>query len=170
MIDYGHTCLLIFAQDTWKENYKKKFLKEIKTKFNASMNIDEIDVWGEIEQIPLFDPNHPEVNDKPCELCYPLSEVFLKKKGHNNGFILFSHNILGWEGMKYFLLYILGESNVKKIHYLELDQFSYLISTKNRIPEILNALKEKKVNRSSFFDLFEKEKIEFSTLYEIVKY
>lgn len=170
MIDYGHTCLLIFAQGTWKENYKKRFLKQIKDKFLSQMNIDEIDLWGEFEQIPLFDPNNPEANDKPCELCNPLSEIFLKKKGQNDGFILFSHNILGWKGMKDFLLYILGDTNVKKILYLELDQFSYLTSTKNRITPILNDISEKKVNRSAFFDLFEKEKIEFSTLYEVVKY
>ncbi len=170
MIDYGHTCLLIFAQGTWKENYRMRFLKKIKAKFITSMKIDDIDLWGENEQIPLFDPNHPEANDNPCELCDPLSEIFLKKKGQNDGFILFSHNVLGWDGMKDFFLYILGESNVKKIYYLELDGFSYLVSTKDRIPEILNALKEKKVNRSTFFDLFEKEKIEFSIIYEILKY
>ncbi len=170
MIDYGHTCLLIFAQGIWKENYKNRFLKEIKSKFMASMNINENDLWGEYEQIPLFDPNSPEVNDKPCELCNPLAKVFLKKMGQNRGFILFSHNILGWKGMKDFLLYLLGDFNVKKIHYLELDQSSYLTSTKKRIPQIINNINEKKLNRTAFFDLFEKEKIEFSILYEIVKY
>lgn len=170
MIDYGHTCLLIFAQDTWKENYKKKFLKEIKTKFNASMNIDEIDAWSEIEQIPLFNPNHPEANDLPCELCIPLYEILEEKRGTNEGFILFSHNILGWKGMENFLFFVLGEDKVKKIYYLELDSNSYILGISDKIPEIIQNVKYVEINRSTFFDLFEKEKIEFSILYEIVKY
>jgi hypothetical protein len=134
------------------------------------MDIDDIDLWSEIEKIPLFDPKIPEENHKPCELCHFLYDIFEKEKGQNEGLILFSHNILGWKGMKNFLLFVLGEVNVKKIYYLELDGSSYLISTKDRIPEIIKNIKQKKVKTSIFFDLFDKEKIEFSTLYEVLKY
>ena len=157
MIEYGHVCLLIFAQGTWKENYKMKLFKNVKKSFLENMDIDEIDEFAEIVQIPPFDPKFPGDNDRPCELCYPLYDIFEEKKGTNEGLILFSHNILGWKGMKNFLLYVLGESNVKKIYYLELDWSSYLTSTKDNIPQILDALKEKKINRTNFFDLFEKE-------------
>jgi len=170
MIEYGHVCLLIFAQDTWKENYKKRLLKEVKNKFISNMDIDDVDLWSEIEKIPLFNPKTPEENHKPCELCYSLYDIFEKEKGNNDGIILFSHNILGWKGMKNFLLFVLGGVNVKKIYYLELDQSSYLISTKKRISIIIKNIKPRQVIRSIFFDLFDKEKIEFSTLYEVVKY
>ncbi len=170
MIDYGHMCLLIFAQGTWKDNYKKRLVREVKNKFISNMDIDDVDLWSEIEKIPLFNPKTPEENHKPCELCYSLYDIFEKEKGNNDGIILFSHNILGWKGMKNFLLFILGEVNVKKIYYLELDQSSYLISTKKRISTIIKNIKPKQVNRSVFFDLFDKEKVEFSILYEVVKY
>ena len=42
MIEYGHICLLIFAQGTWKENFKKKLLKDVKREFLANMDIDEL--------------------------------------------------------------------------------------------------------------------------------
>ena len=137
MIDYGHMCLLIFAQGTWKENYKKKLLKEVKNKFISDMDIDDIDFWSEIEKIPPFNPKNPEGNHKPCELCYSLYDFFEKKKGNNDGIILFSHNILGWKGMKNFLLFVLGEVNVKKIYYLELDQSSYMIVLKKEFQQLL---------------------------------
>lgn len=170
MIDYGHMCLLILAQGTWKENYKKRLLIEVKNKFLSNMDIDEIDLWNEIEKIPLFNPKRPEGNNKPCELCHSLYGIFEKEKGQNDGVILFSHNILGWKGMKDFLLFILGEINVKKIYYLELDQSSYTTDINKRIPEMIKNIKPKQVNRSNFFDLFDKEQIEFSTLYEVLKY
>ncbi len=54
MIDYGHLCLLIFAQGTWKESYKNKLLDQIKKNFLSNMNIDDIDVWNEINKSPLL--------------------------------------------------------------------------------------------------------------------
>jgi len=170
MIEYGHTCLLIFAQGTWKENYKKRILKQVKNNFIRNMDIDDVDLWSEIEKIPLFNPKNPGKDDKPCELCYALNEIFENKKGENEGLILFSHNILGWEGMRNFLLFILGETKVKKILYLELDPSSYLIGIEKKIPKILRNLKEKQMKRSDFFDLFDTQKIESSILYEVVKY
>ncbi len=170
MIEYGHICLLLFAQGTWKEHYKNKLFKKVKDKFISSMHIDEIDVWSEIQQIPLFNPKNPEGIHKQCELCYSLYEIFEKEKDQNDGLILFSHNILGWEEMKSFLLFVLGEVKIKKIYYLELDWTSYLISTKKKISSIIENIKPKQVNRSAFFDLFDKEKIEFSTLYKVLKY
>ncbi|MFX0072822.1 MAG: hypothetical protein ACFFAO_17220, partial [Candidatus Hermodarchaeota archaeon] len=121
MIDFGHVCLLIFAQSTWKEHYKTELLKNVNNKFLASMDIDEIDEWAEIPQSPLFNPKFPGENDHPCELCIPIYEIFEEKKGTNEGLILFSHNILGWKEMENFLLFVLGEDKVKKIYYLELD-------------------------------------------------
>ena len=170
MIEYGHICLLIFAQGTWKENFKKKLLKDVKNEFLANMDIDEVDEWAEIEQIPLFNPKNPGKNDHPCDLCNSLYEIYEGKRGNNDGFILFSHNILGWEGMEKFLLFVLGEVKVKKIYYLELDPKSYLIGISNKIPEIIQKIKYLMVNRPEFFKLFEDKKIEFSTLYEVGKY
>ncbi|MFX1388401.1 MAG: hypothetical protein ACFE9M_14375 [Promethearchaeota archaeon] len=170
MIDYGHVCLLIFAQGTWKEHYKTKLLKDVKNRFLDSMDIDEIDEWAEIPQVPLFNPKFPGESDLPCELCIPLYEIFEEKRGTNEGLILFSHNILGWKGMENFLLFVLGEDKVKKIYYLELDSNSYVLGISDKIPEIIQNIKHVEINRSTFFDLFEKEKIEFSIIYEIVKY
>ena len=170
MIEYGHICLLIFAQGTWKENFKKQLIEDIKNKFLANMDIDKVDEWSEIEQIPLFNPNNPGKTDRPCELCNSLYELFEEKRGSNDGFILFSHNILGWDGMEKFLLFILGEVKVKKIYYLELDSDSYLVGISKKIPEIMQKIKHLMVNRSEFFKLFEDKKVEFSILYEVAKY
>ena len=170
MIDYGHSCVLVFAQGTWKESFKARFLQEISKNFISNMDIDEVDEWGEIEQIPLFNPKNPGKNNKPCDVCHALYEIFEEKKGNNEGLILFSHNILGWEGMEKLLFFILGQTNVKKIFYLELDQDSYIEGAKNKIPEIIEKINNLKINRTEFFRLFEYEQIKFSTLYEVGKY
>jgi hypothetical protein len=170
MIDYGHLCLLIFAQGTWKENYKYKLLDQIKKNFLSNMDIDDIDNWSEINKSLLFDPKNPEADDKPCELCHVLYKIYEGKKGGNDGLILFSHNIISWNGTGNLLSFLLGERNIKKGYYLELDQDSYLIKTKNYIPEIINNIKDIKINRTEFFTLLEKEELEFSTLYEIGKF
>ena len=143
---------------------------DVKKKFLANMDIDEVDDWAEIEQIPLFDPKNPGKNDHPCELCISLYEIYEEKRGNNEGLILFSHNILGWVGMEKFLLFILGKVKVKKVYYLELDPSSYLVGIGNKIPEIIKKIKHLEVNRSEFFRLFEDKKIEFSILYEVGKY
>ncbi len=170
MIDYGHICLLVFAQGTWKENYKSRLLDQIKKNFLSNMDIDDLDVWSEISKSPLFDPKNPEADDNPCELCYALYKIFERKKGGNDGLILFSHNIISWNGTANLLSFLLGERNVKKVYYLELDQYSYLISTKNHIPEIINNIIETTINRTDFFTLLEKKELEFSVLYEIGKF
>lgn len=170
MIEYGHVCLLIFAQGTWKESFKKKLLKDVKNEFLPNMDIDAVDEWSEIEQIPLFNPKNPGKNDRPCELCNSLNEIYEEKRGNNDGLILFSHNILGWVGMEKFLLFVLSEVKVKKILYLELGADSYLVSTSKKIPEIIKKIKHLKVTRSDFSKLFEDKKIEFSIIYEVGKY
>ncbi len=81
MIDYGHFCLLIFSQGTWKQSYKIKLLNEIKKKFLSNMDIDDIDLWSEISKSPLFDPKNPGTDDKPCELCHDLYKIYEGKKG-----------------------------------------------------------------------------------------
>ena len=170
MIDYGHFCLLIFSQGTWKQSYKIKLLNEIKKKFLSNMDIDDIDLWSEISKSPLFDPKNPGTDGKPCELCHDLYKIYEGKKGGNDGLILFSHNIISWNGTGNFLSFLLGERNIKKVYYLELDQDSYLIKTKNSIPEIINNIKDIRINRTEFFTLVEKEELKFSTLYEISKF
>lgn len=170
MIDYGHICLLVFAQGTWKENYRLKISDEIKKKFLSSMDIDANDLWGEISKIPLFYPKDPGSGDQPCELCHAINKIYEEKRGENEGLILFSHNILGWEGTGKFLSYILGQNNVKKVFYLELDNDSYLTNISSRIPNILKNIRERQINKAELFDLFEKEQVEFSILYEVVKY
>ncbi len=170
MIDYGHLCLLVFAQGTWKESYKNKLLDQTKKNFLSNMNIDDRDVWNEINKSPLFDPKNPRADDKPCELCHALFKIYEGKKGGNDGLILFSHNIISWNGTGNLLTFLLGERNIKKVYYLELDQDSYLIKTKNHIPEIINHIKEIRINRTELFTLLEKKELEFSTLYEIGKF
>ena len=170
MIDYGHTCLLIFAQGTWKENFKGRLLGDISKTFISNMDIDELDMWNEIGKSPLFHPKKPGEYNEPCEVCHALYEIFEEKQGNNDGLILFSHNILGWEGMEKFLLYVLGQVNVKKIYFLELGQDSYIMGASKKIQKIINEIKHLKVNRTEFFKLFKNEKIEFSVLYEVGKY
>lgn len=170
MIDYGHICLLVFTQGPWKENYKEQLLKEISDSFISNMNLDDIDRWSETEMISLFHPKNPGDYGKPCEVCHALYEIFEEKKGNNDELILFSHNILSWEGTGKFILSILGEIKVKKIYYLELDQFSYLLSANKKIPEIINDITHVKINRTEFFKFLDEKKLNFSTLYDVSKY
>ncbi len=170
MIDYGHTCILVFAQGNWKENYKMKFLREISKNFISNMDIDNVDLWNEIEKSPLFHPKTPGDHNKPCEVCHAIYNIFEEKKGNNESLILFSHNILGWKGMEKLLFFILGQINVKKIFYLELDHESYTEGPKNKILEIIEKIIDLMINRTEFFRLFGNEQIKFSTLYEVGKY
>jgi len=170
MIDYGHSCMLVFAQSTWKESFRVKFLQDISKSFISNMEIDNLDVWNEINRSPLFNPKNPEPHNKLCVVCHGLYKIFEEKKGSSDGFILFSHNILGWKGMEKFLLFVLGQVNVKKIYYLELDQDSYTEGTTKKIKEILENINHLKIKRTDFFKLFENEQVNFNTLYEVGKY
>ncbi|MHA2009692.1 MAG: hypothetical protein ACXACY_06960 [Candidatus Hodarchaeales archaeon] len=170
MIEYGHICLLVFAQGIWKENYKLRVFDEIRKIFLSSMDIDAHDEWSEISQSPLFDPKNPGEDGQPCDLCHALNKIYEEKKGINEGLILFSHNILGWEGTINVLSFILGQKNVKKLFYLELDWESYTTNIGSRIPQVLKNIKEKQINRTKLFDLLEKEQVEFSILYEVLKH
>ena len=168
MIDEGHTCLLIFAQGNWKESFKLKFFQQISKNFISNMNIDDRDEWSEILISPLFDPKNPGKDDHPCDVCHPLYDIFEEKKGENDGLILFSHNILGWKGMEKFLVFILREQSVKKIFYLELDSFSYIVGA--NIPKIMKDITDLKINRNDFFKLFRNEQIQINIVYEVSKY
>lgn len=170
MIDYGHFCLLIFAQGTWKENFKKILSKKVKNDFLVRMDLDENDAWGEFEVIPLFNPKNPSENEKACKLCHSLYDIFSEKLGQNDGHILFSHNTIALINIKHFANNLLSNEKIKKIYILELGFESYLTSTWKIAPKIIKELKHKCLKRDEFGRNIDNNKFQFGVIYEILKY
>ena len=61
MYDYGHFCLLIFAQGSWKPQYREKLMETAQDTFisvlepRSKEEESRLD-WDETEKTPLFDP------------------------------------------------------------------------------------------------------------------
>lgn len=158
-------CVLIFAQGIWKKPYKDRLLKEVKEDFLGKA------YWDPMYDVPIyfFDPIVKNEENEACELCHALYPLFRETLASNEGFIRFSHRTLWLQDIDDFITKILTDNNIKKVFLLLLDQDSYTIKTKLRITQILNQIKSKKIKKSEFLGLIEKDQLEFSVFYEIIK-
>lgn len=165
MYDAGHFCLLIFAQSVWKENYEIKLLENTSSNFLSQLKPrNEKEgaqiAWNEVYEDPLFEPP-PNYN---CPICSFLSEIFNKKKGNNNGMILFSHNVLDVIGFKVFFTPLIKNSKIKKLLFLELSIFYEEEFLKQK------TLISQKLHSYEIFELVDNDRFEKGTLYEILNY
>ena len=81
MYDYGHFCLLIFAQGTWKPQYRKKLIETAQDEFISVLEPRSKEEearlsWTETEKIPLFHPKELGKSQKECPLCSAIYEIF----------------------------------------------------------------------------------------------
>ncbi len=165
MYDYGHFCLLIFAQGVWKTHYRSNLLKKISTEFLSILEPkSEAEakqmIWDEIDKSPLFEPKYEE----KCKVCSKVSKIFEAKKGSNEGLILFSHNVPEVEGFRTFITLLLSDTNIKKVNYLELEGISEeAIPSSEKIDQV-------EVDLANLIDQISKKQFKLGTLYEISKY
>jgi len=108
MYDYGHFCWLILANGTWKAQYKEKLLKNVQSNFLSALKPDSVEEsrqmsWDENELSPLFDPREIGKSQRDYQICSAISTIFEEKRGTNEGFILFSHNVPDAESFKTFM-------------------------------------------------------------------
>jgi hypothetical protein len=90
-----HHCLLIVAQDQWKEQFRDDFSSSVRTRFFLHGEHGDCEVCctcplcRSLEE--LFDPERPGAYDRPCSLCEHLLTMLKRRLGSANGLILFSH-------------------------------------------------------------------------------
>ncbi|KKK63404.1 hypothetical protein LCGC14_2994640 [marine sediment metagenome] len=160
----GHFCFLIFAQGKWQEKYKVKLITEIKKDFLRYA------YWDPMYDIPvkLFNPLVKDEDYDVCDLCLELITRFKYKLGFNEGLIRFSHKLIRLKDIERLFIKILTDPQVKKVYFLLLDQNSYIKAL--NVPKIIKNIKEQQINANKFFSLLEEEKIDYSLIYEIIKY
>ena len=161
MFYYGHFCLLIIAQEKWKENYQQKILEKVSSNFLSVLvarnEAEEKRLgWEETPKDPLFNPK----NYENCKICSGLTQIFYEKKGINNGLVLFSHTVPDAIGFKSFFTSVFEEKRIKKVLYYELDDDEKI--DKKNIPE-------EKVSLSEVFTSIENKKFQKKVLYEIIR-
>jgi hypothetical protein len=90
-----HHCLVIVAQDQWKEQFKNDLGSSVKNRFFFLGGHGDCEVCctcplcRSLEE--LFDPERPGAYDCPCSLCGHLLTMLKRRLGRANGLILFSH-------------------------------------------------------------------------------
>ncbi len=174
MYDYGHFCLLILANGTWKAQYNEKLLKTVQSNFLSALKPISVEEarqmsWDENELSPLFDPRELGKSQRDSQIYLANSTIFKEKRGINEGVILFSHNVPDAESFKTFITPFFKDSRIKKIFYLELEPDSYL-NSKN-IASYLSNLKNLQIDRlkgSEFITLLEKSQLKCNLLYELL--
>lgn len=166
MYDAGHFCLLVFAQGTWKEHYKKELHENLSTNFVSQLkprNEEEARkiAFNEVYEEPFFEP--PPQKFK-CDICSLINEAFEEKKGTNDGIILFSHNLLDAIGIKAFFVPLLKNNNIKKIFYFELSMFDEKAFLSHE------TLATKKLRSQEMLQIVYDDQFEKGIIYEILNY
>jgi len=166
MYDEGHFCLLIFAQGTWKDHYRKELFETISSNFlfqlkpRSEEEVAKI-AWNEVYAEPLFEPPPHDYN---CSFCSFLSEIFKDKKGNNDGMVIFTHNVLDVIGFKAFFTPLIKNNKIKKLLYFELGMFDEDEFMKHK------KFATKQVHSYEIFEIVDNEQFQNGTLYEILNY
>lgn len=173
MFDYGHFCLLIFAQGTWKPKYKERLAKETQSNFLQTLEprskAESLHLsWAETERLPLFDPMELGKTQRECALCSAIYKIFQEKKGQNAGVILFSHSVPDVIGFKALFPPLLKDPRIKKLFYFELGPETFVIDKTKYLAQ-LNERTHQCLSESEFFDLLDNDKFQQNKLYEIYK-
>ncbi len=134
MYDAGHFCLLIIAQATWKDHYKKGLYKTLSSNFLLELKPSSEEEatkisWNEVYEEPFFEPLPQNYE---CDICSLISKAFNEKKGINDGMTLFSHNVLDAIGFKSFFTPLMKNNKIKKMLYFELNFYDEKEFMKNK--------------------------------------
>ena len=169
----GHFCLLIFAQGSWKPQYREKLMETAQDTFisvlepRSKEEESRLD-WDETEKIPLFDPKELGKSQKECPLCSAIYEIFQEKQSINDGLILFSHTVPDVSGFKTFTTPLFDDPRIKKLYYFELGPETFVIGNEKYLP-LLEKTEELRLSKVDFFELLRKDKFQVNVLYEIFK-
>ena len=173
MYDYGHCCLLIFAQGTWKPQYRKKLIETTQDSFisvlepRSKEEESRLD-FDETEKIPLFDPKELGKSQKECPLCSAIYKILQEKKSDNDGVCLFSHTVPDVPGFKTFTTPLFDDPRIKKLYYFELGPETFVIGNEKYIPQ-LQKRNDLRLSKVEFFNSLDKNEFQTNMLYEIHK-
>lgn len=90
-----HHCIVIYPQDQWKDDFKRKLGGDVKSGFLQLGGHADCEtcrtcpICQAIEE--LFDPRAPGEYDTVCTLCGRVYDVLSRRLGQTDGLILFSH-------------------------------------------------------------------------------
>lgn len=161
-----HLCLLIFAQDQWKEkDYSRIFNSSVSTRREHS-DCDTCcscpvcrSYWA------FYDPKIDDDYFIPCGLCEELVKRFDNKKGQNHGFLLFSHSLLQKNELLELTELLLEEDKVKKIFLFQIDYYK----GQKKASEVLQQVGKIKLKRNEFNDLLNVDNLQLEKIYEVSK-
>lgn len=173
MFDYGHFCLLIFAQGPWKPNYKAQLAKEVQARFIASLEARSPEeerrlAWAETEKNPLFDPEELGKSQRECAFCSAIYEFLKEKLGQTDGLLLFSHSVPDVIGFKTVITPLFEDPRIKKVYYYELGMDSFVVDQTKYLP-ILKDRRDERLPLSEFLKLLDADKFQINVVYEIHK-
>ena len=171
MLENEHTCILIIAQNQWKEKDFERFGDGSLSDMLGELEHDDCDIcltcpicrsfWE------LFDPENLGEYNQLCEYC----EVFLplfKEEQKGDSVLLFSHKNLLPDSLKKFTEFTLENERIKKIFILQHQDWK----KRGQLPspkELLKKVKHQELKKSEFFSIIDEDKFEFLVMYEIFK-
>lgn len=169
-ITHDHFCLLIFGQGLWKDSFTKKISKETKTSFFhlSGYSIDSLFCTCPIcnALVKLFDPLNPGDYVDFCDLCKALYKKLEDIKEHNEGLILFSHQLMqDLNRLQNLTQSLLSNDKIKKLYILEVEW----VKISKPIPQVINEISHNRLKKSEFFELLKANKYEYRVIYEIFK-
>ncbi|WXG41198.1 MAG: hypothetical protein WED07_10590 [Candidatus Freyarchaeum deiterrae] len=165
----AHFCLLIFAQDQWKESYTEKISKNTRDLFYQYTGHSNCDVCNTCPicraLVEMFDPMNPDEYIIVCDLCKALYKMMEEIKGQTDGMILFSHSFpLEIQSVTYLTKLLLQSDKIKKIYILE------VVTEKNtQVSEVIEKIKKIRLKKSEFIKLLDSNEFKDKVLYEISK-
>ena len=170
MVIYSrHLCVLIYAQDDWREKDYRNIGDSTLADYLGSTEHSDCEVCLSCPvcraEWELFDPENPGEYVQFCEYCEVLLS-FMKEQLTNDGLLLFSHDLLKLDALKQFVEYSLKDKKIKKIFILEQDEIE---RKKTKPNKLLDKIKHQEIKYSEFIALIDSNKFEYNVLYEIFK-
>ncbi|MFX1475457.1 MAG: hypothetical protein ACFFCO_08280 [Promethearchaeota archaeon] len=171
MFDYGHFCLLIFAQGPWKPKYKEKLAREVQARFLRSLVARTPDEerhlsFAETAKMPLFDPEELGQSQPECTFFSKIYEFLKEKLGNNVGLFLFSHSVPDVIGFKTVITPLFEERRIKKVYYYELGPETFVDDQTRYLP-MLKERRDERLPLSAFLQLLDADKFQCNVVYEI---
>ncbi len=165
---YEHFCILIMAQDGWR-NQEKQSIRDISLS-GRKMYVDfDYHFYHKL----TYRDKKPEYSD--CLLCTQIYKLFEDLKRNQDGILYQGHHYLEPEDTNdvvEFTKLILAKNQVKKVYILYLDSLKELkreVINKLNYDEFRELLTEVKYTQKEFGMALQNQELEERTLYEILR-
>lgn len=165
---YEHFCILINAQDNWKDQ-DKQLIRDI----SLSQRKKYVDYDYHFYHKLTYRDKKPDYGD--CLLCNQIYSLFSNLKGNREGILYQGHHYLEPEDTKDIVEYIqliLAKNQAKKVYILYLDSLKELkrdgINKLNN-EEFKELFKEERYTLKEFETLLQENEIKERVLYEILR-